>query len=137
MHSLVILGVTLLQNLMIDHLLDTILEQAKFRESSSIVVHPSHSNCLEFGAIILAQGVQCTHDYVLIFGGEFLLVPTNYLGSSLQQCGPMARLHDQVCQHIILYARTSDSRSVLKLHELCSRANLARFFLHQMTMSFP
>jgi hypothetical protein len=31
----------------------------------------------------------------------------------------------------------SDLRSVLKSHKLCSHVSLARFFLCQMTMSFP
>jgi hypothetical protein len=95
------LGVILIWDLMRDCVLDALPEQSNFRESSSTAVHPSHSNCLEFGTIIFSQGVQHAHDYVLIFIGEVLLVAMNFLGSSLLQCGPMARLYDQVHQHLI------------------------------------
>jgi hypothetical protein len=79
-HSLGVLGVSVLRNPSLDCLLDAPLKQGDFRESSMIFVQPSHSDCLEFGTIILAQGVQGTHDYVLIFSGEFLPGSDKLLG---------------------------------------------------------
>jgi hypothetical protein len=84
-HSLCVLGVSFVRNPSLDHSLDAPLKQGDFRESSMIFLQPSHSDCLEFGAIILAQGVQRAHDYVLIFGGEVPPVPTNFFGCSVHQ----------------------------------------------------